>query len=92
MTKSPFPPVTEPTNQDRVSRIEELLPHYEQHQSLARDETLQDLMTDLRHWAHAHGLDFEQHIRMSEDNFKSELADECPMDSTATVSTGPKTT
>jgi len=42
-------------------------------------EWLVDLLTDLRHWARAEGLDFDNAVQLSEGHFQCEL-DECASD------------
>jgi len=42
----------------------------------ANDEWLLDLLTDLRHWAREHEVNFDDAVRVSEFHFQSELDEE----------------
>ncbi len=52
-------------------KIEQLDDSYQE-----RREWLTDLLTDLRHWAREHGLDFSDVAQLSEIHFESEVDEE----------------
>lgn len=66
-------PVGEPTNEDRCERIDSMLERYSEYSRHDRESSMIDLLTDLRHWFHRDGLDFEETVRISEDHFQTEI-------------------
>jgi len=57
------------TQEPRASDLESAI-------SQTPDEFLVDLLTDLRHWAHQNGVDFEDAVRRADGHFRNELFEE----------------
>lgn len=68
----------EPTNENRAAFAEEgLLRYYElKNNHMLRHtehpDALSDFLADLMHWAHAHGVDFQEAICRAGDHFQYE--------------------
>jgi hypothetical protein len=69
---------TQPTNAERSARIPAVLAAYDQ---AAGDpsECLVNLLTDLQHFAAAHGLDFEDALHIARHHFEAESEGPSPL-------------
>jgi hypothetical protein len=72
----------EPTNEDRVKRIDHTMIEYvamrdKCYRTAEYDEDdVRDLVADLRHWCRANDIDFEYNFTMAQMNFDAEVDDE----------------
>lgn len=65
-------PAREPTNEERVEGIEDMLQHFSEYSRFDKECSIIDLMTDLRHWCAANGVNFDDTVRISADHYQTE--------------------
>lgn len=67
---------TEPTNADRTQWAEQCIKKFMNSTRCDREDALQDLLTDLMHWAGAEGQDFRQTLANAAGNYIDECREE----------------
>lgn len=61
------------TNDTRIARADEVIRLYKENpMGEETDETLTDLLADLRHWAKKNGIDFAKADAMAQMHFEAE--------------------
>jgi hypothetical protein len=68
-------PTPEPENADRVATVDRILgnPDWHTYMDGGHGEFLIDVLTNLRHWAKAMGVDFDEAVERSEGHFVAEI-------------------
>lgn len=67
----------EHSNAERCKRAEDTIGFYDEGETIA--VAMIDLFTDMRHLAHAEGIDFETVLRVSKDHYQFERREELPV-------------
>lgn len=62
-------------NLERAYRAEKGMNAYRQGEGLSEEETIGDLLTDLRHYARQHKIDFDKIVDRSLNHFEAEAND-----------------
>ena len=71
----------EPTNEERISRINGTLREYTaqrdgRYSDIDRDdEDVRDILTDLMHWCHVNEINFDDALSLATDNYGYERED-----------------
>lgn len=67
--------MTDPTNEERAARIDNLMEYYATEckgDAFADESDVQDIMTDIMHWCQKEEQDFEEMLRIARNNFEAE--------------------
>jgi hypothetical protein len=70
--------MTTNANQRRIASAQAAMSAHQRVAGCAQpdpQETLIDLLTDLRHWAAASGINFQDAVRISDDHFEAETSE-----------------
>ena len=71
--------MSDPTNKDRSARIDKLLEYYATEckgDAYADESDAQDIITDIMHWCHSEGWNFDEYLETARMNFDAEIEEE----------------